>query len=92
MEEDIKIAGNIKKECYEASECALAGGNEAKKWKREAQAIENILKELEKKNKIIAAAIEYIEENKTVKIITTENTINIKSIEPEELLKILKGK
>ena len=53
MEEDIKILEEIKEGTLKASECSLTSISESNHWKREAQAIENIIKrykELEQEN------------------------------------------
>ena len=44
MEEDIKILEEIKEGVLKASECSLTSVSESNHWKREAQAIENIIK------------------------------------------------
>lgn len=47
-EEAIEICEEIKRESKEASKCALAGGNEAEKWNKEAEAIETVLADRER--------------------------------------------
>lgn len=53
IEEDIEMIKEIEQDAIRASECSLASSSESKKWRREAQAIENILSELETYKKII---------------------------------------
>ena len=57
MEEDIKILENLKEDTLKACKCSLASSSEKEEWKKEVQAIENLInrvKELEEENTIYA--------------------------------------
>lgn len=53
IEEDIEILKGIEQEAISASLCSLSNPSENDEWRKEAQAIENVLSELETYKKII---------------------------------------
>lgn len=67
MDKDIEILEKLKEESLRAAECSLSSYSEGKEWKREAQAIENLIKgykekdtEINKLNKVIDKMAEHI--------------------------------
>lgn len=58
MEEDIEILEKLKEESLSAAECSLSSYSERKEWKREAQAIENLIKGYKEKDEKLKKELE----------------------------------